>query len=736
MAGALAQKRGAARHRAPDNRWHFVLDAKHRWSLERGGMTPVRGAEISIELDGEAPIALSQLDQVRRLRTGSRRTGEAAWTVIGLHHGVEVTAEFEDDVRPRVIVHLRGLEAPRDLVAVHFTGGVSVTQRTAFINGYQSWSDCSFVPLDAHSAATGYWQLALLSGQAGGRGGGQELAFVFGEDDAASGEFHFSGRALDAVARFGHRTVSVDQSPAAASLGILPGGDPLASLGSDAAERIGPLRAGATPVGWCSWYELYARVSEEDVLASLEVARRQFDTRFFRIIQVDDGYQRAAGDWDTNGKFPHGHRWLTDRIHAAGFEAGLWMAPFAITALSGLPAIHPEWLLLGEDGLPLPLDAQPQWGGQAYALDASQRVVQDWLRDLARNAVNEWGYDYLKLDFLYYGARGTRPERNASGHEALRSGLRALKEGAGHAFVLGCGAPLQQSLGLVDGMRIGGDVDDSWGGVAPGATAAMRRAHMHGRAWRNDPDALVVREPLTIEEARAWASVIALSGQMTLASDRLDRLPPERLEILMRTMPAQPVRGRALDLLAAPPASAPALPAGETPALRLAPGLILCHPRDDWWMLGLINWSDTPKRMSADLVGAGVSGAFAAYDVWAGTRAPDVLGHASMMVNGKSATVLGLRRPRRVPFVLGSSRHVVQSFDLDSEDWDSRRRVLRGKSVQLDGRPYALTLALPPGFKAKECHANVDCTMNASSPRALVLAFTGTKDDISWSVSF
>ncbi len=657
-------------------------------------------------------MPLSRLTDVRRLRTNSRRTGESVWTVIGQLKGVEVTAEFEDDVRPRILVHLRGLDAPRDVAQVHFTGGVSLAQRQAWINGYQSWDDCDIVTLDAHTAATGYWQLALL--------GGSELAFVFGEDDAASGEFHLAGHALDAVARFGHRIVAADRSPASCSLGILPGADSLGSAGADAAERVGPLVNQPVPAGWCSWYELKADVTEDAVLASLDVAQRRFDPRFFRIIQLDDGYQRAAGDWDTNAKFPHGHRWLTDRIHAAGFKAGLWMAPFAVTEASGIPSVHPDWILQGEDGHPLPLDNQPQWGGQAYGLDASQRVVQDWLRDLARHAVDDWGYDYLKLDFLHYGARGTQPGRTASGHEALRAGLRALNEGAGRAFVLGCGAPFQQSLGAVDGMRVGNDVDTTWPALQRGARAAMQRAHLHNRAWRNDPDAVLVRDPLTLEEARAWVSLVALSGQVTMASDRLDRLSDERLELLMRAMPVAPLRGRAIDLAAEPH----------------APGVILCRPREDWWVLGLINWSDEAKRMNADLAGAGVAGTFATYDVWAGARGADVTGHASLMVPPHAAVVLGLRRPRRMPFVLGSSRHVVQALDLDDESWDARRKILRGKSISLDGRPYALTLGLPPGFKAKECHANVDCTINASSPRAVTLAFAGTKDDISWSVQF
>src|SRR5437868_13799803 len=188
----LAQRRGARRAPAPEARWRFSLDGLGRWSLARGGVVAVHGAEISVEIGGAPPVALSRLENARRIRTGSRRSGESTWTFVGRYQDLEVSAEFEDDERPSVTVRVRGLEQPHDLVAVHLTGGVSLSQRSAWINGYQSWSTCRIV--DLPGTATGYWQIALR--------GGQGLAFVFGEDDGSSGEFHIAGRALDAVARF------------------------------------------------------------------------------------------------------------------------------------------------------------------------------------------------------------------------------------------------------------------------------------------------------------------------------------------------------------------------------------------------------------------------------------------------------------------------------------------------------------------------------------------------------
>src|SRR5439155_97770 len=91
-----------------------------------------------------------------------------------------------------------------------------------------------------------------------------------------------------------------------------PAGDGLAAL----ATLFSPtstvdrerLASAVAPAGWCSWYELFGNVTEADVIANVEFCAANFDRRFFRYIQLDDGYQKATGDGETNDKFPHGHR--------------------------------------------------------------------------------------------------------------------------------------------------------------------------------------------------------------------------------------------------------------------------------------------------------------------------------------------------------------------------------------------------------------------------------------------
>src|SRR2546422_7540805 len=277
-----------------------------------------------------------------------------------------------------------------------------------------------------------------------------------------------------------------------------------------------------------------------------------------------DLYQKAAGDWETNEKFPSGHRALTDRIHANGFKAGLWMAPFAVSQRSGVPAAHPDWLLRDTAAGPLAWDTREAWGGKLYALDGAHPKVQQWLTELARQVVRDWGYDCLEIDALHCATAGPAHYGGLTHAEAYRAGLAALRDGLGtEAFLLGGGAPLQHAAGLVNGMRIGPDANPTWAGVQAAVRAAALRSFYHRASWLNDPACLVVGPPLSASEARVWASVVAVSGGLTLFSDNLPKLLPERAALLQRVLPVAPVAGRPVGGTTLEHDLAPALVRGE-----------------------------------------------------------------------------------------------------------------------------------------------------------------------------
>jgi alpha-galactosidase len=394
--------------------------------------------------------------------------------------------------------------------------------------------------------------------------------------------------------------------------------DPVAALrgyGDALAREMGAVSWPHAPSGWCSWYQYFERVSEADIVANLEWLAAHREELPLEYVQIDDGYQAGIGDWLTvNEKFPGGMAWLAERIHEAGFKAGLWLAPFLVGANSRLFAERPQWLVRNATGGPAV--AIQNWGQLCYALDCTRPDVIEWLEGVFRTVTEAWGYDYVKIDFVYAAAmEGVRHDANVTRAQAYRRGLEAIRRAVGERFVLGCGAPLGPSVGLVNGMRIGPDVAPAWypalrGGRRTGLSLpstvnsirnTITRFWTHERLWQSDPDCLMVRgteTQLTEGEVRTLATVIAMSGGMLLASDDLTKLTPELIEMLARLLPLRGEAAVPLDL-----------GEGEMPRLlwRQSDGL-----------LAAFNWSDE----AADVVARLPRPSRRVRDFWSGEELP------------------------------------------------------------------------------------------------------------------
>ena len=219
--------------------------------------------------------------------------------------------------------------------------------------------------------------------------------------------------------------------------------------------RFGKGRIEKPPRVWCSWYSLYGWVNERIFLNSLqELGNMPFD-----VFQLDDGWQLAHGDWEANNKFPSGMTALAQKISAAGKTPGIWLAPFMVSPSSQLAKNHPDWLLRDKQGNPI--RAGITWSGNPLCLDVSHPEVLAWLAETIRK-VRGWGYGYLKLDFLYIGALIGKRYHDIPRELAYRNAMQVIREAAGDAYILACGAPIVPSLGLCDGIRVGPDVSPYW----------------------------------------------------------------------------------------------------------------------------------------------------------------------------------------------------------------------------------------------------------------------------------
>jgi len=330
----------------------------------------------------------------------------------------------------------------------------------------------------------------------------------------------------------GSRLVVTADGPV--TVGFGPDGiDPaLARFGDESAPQLGAGAPRAAPTVWCSWYHYFLDVTEDDIVDNLaDIGRYRLPVD---VVQVDDGWQAEIGDWLTlSGRFSSLAD-LATRIRDAGRRAGVWVAPFTVGARSVLARDHPDWLA-GEAGW--------NWGQDLLGLDLTHPGARAYLRSVF-GRLAEVGFDYFKLDFIYSGALAATRYDDRNRVEAYRSGLALVREAVGpDAYLLGCGAPILPSVGLLDAMRVSPDT------YHPGDTEAERRrlrgragvvarAWQHGRYWVNDADCLVARPSFSAR--REWADVIERYGGLRSASDRIADLDDWGLRTTRRLLATPP----------------------------------------------------------------------------------------------------------------------------------------------------------------------------------------------------
>lgn len=142
---------------------------------------------------------------------------------------------------------------------------------------------------------------------------------------------------------------------------------------------------------WCAWgYERMFTIDE--VVGTLDKVAELG----FRWVDVDDGYQIAEGDWNTNSRFLGGDkdmRRMTNEIHKRGMKAKLWWAPLAADPGTKILKEHPEMLLRTEEWAPEFITWWDSW----YLSPVSD-ATDAYTSDLLKMFMQTWNFDGLKID--------------------------------------------------------------------------------------------------------------------------------------------------------------------------------------------------------------------------------------------------------------------------------------------------------------------------------------------------
>src|SRR5215204_2036799 len=445
------------------------------------------------------------------------------------------------------------------------------------------------------------------------------------------------------------------------------------------------------PSGWCSWYFYYQEIDEGEVKSIAEWIAANLKDYGAQYVQIDDGWQGTGHglgenrDWTTLDKrFSGGMPALAAYIKSLGLKPGIWLAPHG-QSNAEIVKKNPSVFLLKADGS----TASKSWEGD-FLVDPSTPEAQRYLTGLFKT-LKGWGFEYFKIDGQPTVIREFRNKKefmknpSADTDALYRATLVSIRAGIGeNSYLLGCWVIPLEGVGLMNGSRIGADVLPNWDGFKFAVRATMQYYFLHNVAWYTDPDVFIVRAPLPLEQARAWATLQGLTGQAALMSDRLVDLSADRVELIKRVYPAVDIRP--LDLF----------PSDRNKRIW---DLKINHLGRAYDVIGVFNFDESkPISTYASWKDLGLpeDRPVHVFDFWNKEYLGAWEKGISIDLGPTSTRVLSLVPATDQIQLVSTSRHITQGWvDLISHSISGNRYT--GKSRLIKNDPYDLRFAFPRG---------------------------------------
>lgn len=280
--------------------------------------------------------------------------------------------------------------------------------------------------------------------------------------------------------------------------------------------------------GYSSWYNRYQDISQKTIIEDLEGCRRILQKG--DLFQIDDGWEVAVGEWEQDkNKFPSSMKEIVDEIHKSGYLSGLWLAPFVVEGKSRIFKEHKDWLL-EIDGEKFKCGCN--WSG-FWALDIDNVEVQEYLKRVFKTVYEDWGFDLVKLDFLY--AAAPKAKNNETRSQRMNRAMDFLLSLSKDKLILGCGVPLASAFGRTQYCRVSCDVTLDWDdkiwmklihSERPSTKRALEtsfeRRMLNMGAFITDPDVFFLRRDnihLSEKKKMTLALFDALNKGLFLTSD-------------------------------------------------------------------------------------------------------------------------------------------------------------------------------------------------------------------------
>ena len=338
--------------------------------------------------------------------------------------------------------------------------------------------------------------------------------------------------------------------------------------------------------GYSTGYYYGPVINEENQLAAIAcIKKNNLPIKYF---QLDWGWFKSYGEWDAKPEaFPHGMKWMADKIYEAGMIPGIWIAPLLNDENCMPRKEHPEWFVFGHDY---------KSGKQVY-WDFSVEGAAKWLYDVFHKISYEWGYRYIKIDFLIEAlGLGGYSKKGFNAMDNIRTMWEIIKSAVTEdTYLLSCTQQLGPCAGYSDGMRIGMDIFEGWAGLKDCARMTLKRLFINEYGVL-DPDCLLLRKSEQEDEEctrfctrndreiDTFITYQSLTGGAIIYSDKLQLFSDREFDRMKALLPVNNIPAKAMDLYD-----------------NEIPSIFTYGERNGYEMWALINWQDHDETFTISL---------------------------------------------------------------------------------------------------------------------------------------
>lgn len=543
-----------------------------------------------------------------------------------------------------------------------------------------------------------------------------------------------------------------------------------------------PERFKRAPTGWCSWYCYYMAPTEEDMVKETDAIAEKLGPYGLTYIQLDACYTRGEEasylNW-TKETFPKGGKWLLQYIKERGLKSGLWVNAYGANYANPECADkYPENFFLRDKNGKLSSACCTADSTEVRLDYTNPEVIEKHLKPLFKTLVEEWGMEYLKdagwgtwMNF-YEENRAMAYDSTLDSRKVYREVQRVIRDIMGsNNYITGCAMhEIGVGFDYFNGSRTGGDDYASWtgenhwsSGMQTFFSSLFGANYLNGIVWWSDPDVVMVRNPLTMEEAKTIVSSIALSGQTYMISDfiadffkeRLKRflsskqetgwakqypflvkaLPEDRLELYRKTIPTMPIATMDLYPFKTEPICCP-----EPTDFPEALDLKVNSESGIYDVVSVYNWEGSPSLKTVyfeDDLGLDSGKKYLIFDFWNQELEGIFRDSIQTEIPAHGVRVFLIRSLSNSPQLLATSRHITGAFSIKRLIWDPSRLTLTGTSMTVPGDPYSLFIYLPEGLNLSQVDVDApNLSHRVKSNRVMEISFQGQEKPVNWVVEF